>query len=246
MFCTKCGSRLDDDALFCTSCGESLNRGNTNSNNNASNYSKPEFNSPISTKDIKEHTFLSLSLFKNQLSAPKLLEEGLSYSKNLALLISLIVLLPLITVLLMVIGINLNSSPFGPSLPFSLILKIFIILVLFFGLLIFGTGGLMIAFTKGRLSFENVVRAATLPMINLFMFSLIAIVISLISSTIGSIVSLTGFLSFLFTYFNGVRYFSPESELLPISFSASFFITFFVSAWIMGSIIGEMFFRSIF
>ncbi|MGL4873811.1 MAG: zinc-ribbon domain-containing protein [Clostridium sp.] len=240
MFCNHCGVEIDDDASFCTSCGKTVKSG-------ASSAPKSKSNSPISPGEIKEHTTLAFSLFRNQLSAPKLLEEKLSYSKNLALLISLVVLLPLIMVLLNVISLNLRStSMFAPSIPFSMVLKIFLVLVLFLGLLVFSTGGLMILFTKGHLSFDNVVRSATLPMINLFIFSVSTIIISLISTTIGVIASLTGFLAFLFSYFNGLRHFAPESEMLPISFSGSFFITFFISSWILSSMIGEMFFRSIF
>ncbi|MGL5414471.1 MAG: zinc-ribbon domain-containing protein [Clostridium sp.] len=242
MFCTKCGTKVDDDALFCTSCGEGLNNKGTSSSSSGT-----QFHSPISSEEIKTHTFLSLSIFKKQLSAPKILEENLSYSKNLMLLLSLIVLLPLISVVFTAIIFNLSraSRYFYGDIQFSMFFKLFFVGVLFLALLIFLTGGLMIPFTKGRLSFDNVVRAATLPMVNLLIFSILNLLLSLLSITLGIIASLIGFLTFLFSYFNGIRYFAKDSELLPISFSGSLGISFFISSLILSSIVGSMLARSL-
>lgn len=235
MFCSNCGSKIDDDSTFCTSCGYHL---------------QSKKNVSIDIGEVKSYLSIGLTLLKKPSSYVQVLQESMNPRKNLIFLISLLVLMPLITLALSLLNLLLFSRISLDSIfrliPISTVLTTIIFSVAINFMVFIFCYYITKFFTKivfkhdVDMSFDDLVRVSTLPTLYSFISTLLALILFKISITLSSIVVILGCILFIMTLFSGYKSLLSDFELFPIAFSLSFSISIVLTGLIGFEVVGNM------
>lgn len=257
MFCTKCGNELDNDALFCTSCGNKVKKEEAEEKGQAS---ENTINVSISSEKAKGFFKTIFKVLKSPTSYVHVLEENLNSKNNLILVIISLLLIPIINIISLKTVISNILISFGQlgsilegraishldSLTFKKEFgvmfdavaptgKIFMFNIIFYILLFTIISGIVFIGIKtsgNNLTFENLIRVLTLPVLILLLSSILSPLTLSVTITFSLIVSLILNGIFIVTLYNGFKSLAPSFELLPYIYSIAFVVGFLLTYYI--------------
>lgn len=234
MFCSNCGSKIDDDSAFCTSCGHHVQK---------------KKNVSIDINQVKSFVSVGLSLLKKPSSYVQVLQSSMNPQKNLIFLIGLLVLMPVIplgfSALNLLLFSRISLEYLFKFIPISTILTTVIFSVAFNILIFVLCYYITKFFTKVAfkydtdMNFDDLVRVSTLPSIYSFISTILALLLFKISASLSAILIILTCILFIITLFSGYKSLLSDFELLPVAFSLGFFISLALSSLIAFELIGN-------